>query len=79
MADGHSDTALQTGSTDHVNSVAARQRRANRWMVAVVAVLVAVPVVATVEQVVAHGPAFFTCRGPAVGATSHRAPDCPKP
>ena len=54
-------------------------RRARRWILALTAVVVAVPVGATAEQLLVHGSAFFVCRGPAVGATGHRAPDCPLP
>ncbi|HUO49839.1 MAG TPA: hypothetical protein VMU09_13495 [Acidimicrobiales bacterium] len=61
------------------SGVAARQRRARRWVAALTAVVVAVPVGITVQQVTVHGTAFFVCRPPAVGATAHRAPECPKP
>ena len=64
---------------DKAHSVAVGQQRAKRWMVALTAALIAVPVGVTVEQLAAHGTRFFICRAPAVGATSHRAADCPKP
>jgi hypothetical protein len=59
--------------------VVAKQLWAKRWMAALTALLVAVPVGVTAEQFAVHGKAFFVCRGPAVGATDHKAPNCPKP
>jgi hypothetical protein len=65
--------------TQRPGEAVATQRRAKRWMVALTTLVVAVPVGITVEQVAVHGAAFFVCRAPAVGATGHMAPPCPKP
>ena len=64
---------------DGARDAAAAQLRAKRWVVILTAALIAVPVGVTVEQLATHGATFFVCRGPAVGATSHRAADCPRP
>ena len=75
----HDDTEPHSEQAELPSGVAAKQLRAKRWMVALTTVLVAVPVGVTVEQVAVHGRAFFVCRGPAVGATDHRARECPPP
>jgi hypothetical protein len=79
MTTVHRDSDPHSGQGDLPRGLPAKQLRAKRWMVALTAVLVAVPVGATAEQLAVHGKAFFICRGPAVGATDHKAADCPEP
>lgn len=79
MTTVHHDAEPGAEMGELTSGAAAKQLRAKRWMVALTAVLAAVPVGVTAEQFAVHGKAFFICRGPAVGATDHRAPNCPKP